>query len=268
MSNIQNSSFADFVLDVNVNIEVRDNFGDICKTVNKHNRATAKMLRGMINFLRGDFNTSNRNTDYKTIRDIDKAKNYIPCYVGMGTAGIELDAEGLPNYNPSNKRLPPVTMEWRGEKVQFKDTQLKKEIDTVSRYEIGVLDEALEKEEGIEVDVVDSDHFVLATDISPNYYTANAYNKTTDIFITEIGLFSTPTPNDGNLLARVALTNDEDILYVRPQDTILVRWIICLISLTDLSESHSYDEHGEDIYTPVDMTGPTMNVTNETEEGE
>lgn len=257
-----NNSYANFMLDVNVNIQVKDNMGNIIKTVNKHNRATKQMLSGMLQFLRGEFNTSNRQTNYKAIHNIDKAKNYIPCYVSVGTAGIEVDeATHLPNYDENDRRKPPVLESWRDEVVEFTDTNLKQEVDSVSRYEIGVMDDNEATE--LYPNVADSVQFILGTDIAPNYYTSSAYTVgADDIFITEVGLFSTPIPNDGNLLARVALTKDSDILYVRKQDTILIRWAICIISLTDLSQARE-EIDGQSVYHNVNMTGPELDITDE-----
>lgn len=266
-----NTSVAGFALDVNVNIQVLDQTHTVRKEVNKHNRATKQMLEGMLGFLRGSFNTTNRQMDYNAIERVHQARKYIPCYVGAGIYGIKTK-DGLPDYNESNRRIPPLIDGYNEDPLtwsRFTDTHLAQEIDATTRYEIGVLDEA-----SLEIDnvVADSVQFVLGTDIAPNYFTSAAYGTSTDIFITELGLFSTPIPNDGNLLARVTLHDTYDpstgethneILYVRPQDTIILRWTICLISLSDLSQSSDTP----DTDANVDMSINGLTITNEVEGG-
>ena len=266
-----NTSVAGFALDVNVNIQVLDRTHTVRKEINKHNRATKQMLEGMLGFLRGDYNTTNRQMDYNSIEKVHKARNYIPCYVGVGTYGIRT-IDGLPDYDVSNRRNPPLEEGYNDDPLtwsRFTDTHLAKEVDATTRYEIGVLDEA-----SLDIDnvVVDSVQFVLGTEIAPNYFTSAAYGTSTDIFITELGLFSTPTPNDGNLLARVTLHDTYDpvtgethneILYVRPQDTIILRWTICLISLSDLSQTSDTP----DTTANVDMGINGLTITNEVEGG-
>lgn len=252
----QNTSIAGFALDVNVEIQVVDKTGTTRKIVRKHNRATKLMLEGMLNFLRGNFTTTYRQGDVNAISNLNNAKQYIPCYVGVGTGGIELTEEGIPNYNAINRRIPPVLSTWEDECARFSDTKLYNEIDETTRYEIGVIDQANLASDTV---VMDSVQFVLGTDIAPNYFTSVAYPITTDIFITELGLFSTPTPNDGNLLARVVLHNEDEILYVRPQDTIILRWVICLISLNDLSQSGDVPNPDNN----VDMSVNGINIIEE-----
>ncbi len=264
-----NSSLAGFALDVNVNIQVLDSRNKVKQEVTKHNKATKQMLTGMLNFLRGDYNCTNRRDDINAIRNIYDAKDYIPCYLGVGTYGIKTGTDGLPAYLPGDeRRIPPLIDGYDDYTPEnpawshFTDTNLQKEVSGTARYEIGVIDEAVLNQNSYTYDSV---QFVLGADIAPNYFTSVAYGITTDIFITELGLFSTPVPNDGNLLARVTLHNNvntgiNEILYVRPQDTIILRWTICLISLSDLSQTSDIP----DVTQNTDMSIGGIVVSDET----
>ena len=260
--NNANEIGASFAMNVNVTIQIRDGMDRIVKTVNKHNRATQLMLGGMLGFLKGEFNTSYRQDNIDAIRKLNSAKNYIPCFVGAGTYGIEINTDtGLPNYNENNRRSAPTTQALADEIVQFSDTRLKTEIPI--RHGVDILS-GNDAEPYIYTGVGDCVQCVLWADVPPNYFNAVAYGASTDIFITELGLFSTPTPNDTNLLARVVL-KDNDILYVRPQDTIMLRWTICLISLNDLSQSRNPVDN---TYSDVDMDiSNNLTIINEEDNG-
>lgn len=265
MYNINESS-ASFAMNVNVHIEVQDKMGRIVKNIDKHNRATVRMLSGILSFLKGNFTTTYRRSDVETIRKINDAKNYIPCYMGAGIYGIRTAFDGLPDYDENNRRLAPTLPELENEIVQFSDTKLKQEITVDTRYPIAVVDpESLYKQGDdnfINVNVGDCVQCVMAADVDPGHFN-KAYGKMTDIFITELGLFATNISGDDTLLARVVLKG-EDILYVRPQDTIILRWTICLISLNDQSQSRNYDS---DTYTDVDdNVAPGLTITNEEED--
>lgn len=252
---------AGFTIESNVHIEIKDTYNNSVRVVDKHNRATQKMVNGILQFLKGNFNTSYRQKNPEMIINSSNAKNFIPCYVGAGTYGIRVGEDGLPDYDSDNRRNPPIDSYLSEDYASYYDTHLKKEIDSGSRVEIGILDNNSEEATRYLSSAVNCEQFVLWVDVEPSTYTNIAYSRPTDIFITELGLFPTPTPNDDTLLARVVFKDEDDILYVRPQDTILIRWTICILSLTDTSEY--IDEQGTE--TDVDSVIGNLTITDERE---
>ena len=268
MSSLKNS-MAGFSIESNVHIEVRDGCGVIRKTIDKHNKATQQLVSGILQFIKGDFTSSYRRENIAEIKDFNNAKKYIPCYVGAGTYGIKINpSTGLPDYDVDNRRIPPIVPELQDafgnldETVSFNDKNLKQEIDIPTREIVKVMDNSTESTESLNV-ANDSEQFVLEAEIPPGTYTKNTYPQSTDIFITELGLFPTATPNDGNLLARVVLTKPDEILYVRPQDYIILRWTICIISLGDLSEYITTTTSGEPVVNLIDSYIDNVVIDNE-----
>lgn len=244
----------EFVVNSNVHIEVLSPQNVIRQTVDKHNKATKRLVGGLLRFIRGEFNTTNKRTNENTIVYADEAKGYIPCYIGFGTGGVKLtspteESPAIPDYDPVNRRLPPLTNAWKSEdnKVQYSDTKLNLEITQPTRCAIGVM--KVEDDEEFNSYVGDIQQVVFGTDIEPGYY-SNIYGITTDVFLTEIGLFAGKDPNDEDLLARVLFKDNDTVLYVRPQDTILVRWTISIIALNELSVADN-DIVGNGINIPV-----------------
>lgn len=234
------NSGVEFVVDSNVHIEVLSPQNVIRQTVDKHNKATKRLVSGLLRFLRGEFTTTNRRTDETKLIYANAAKTYIPCYIGFGTAGVRLSAgteetPAMPDYDPVNRRIPPLTDSWKSEenKVQYTDTKLNLEIKEFTRCPIGVM--ASENTDDFNSYAGDIQQIIFAADVEPGYYSTLYGGVTTDIFITEIGLFAGKDPNDEDLLARVIFKDDDNVLYVRPQDTIIVRWTISIIALNELS---------------------------------
>lgn len=243
--NTNNSNGIGFAIDSNVFIDVISPQNVIRQTVTKHNKATRAMVAGILRFLRGEFNTTFKQTDSNKIIYRDEAKNFIPCYINIGTAGIRTaeDSEGyiLPDYSDSQRSDPPLTEDWANQYVKFSQTNLIQEANT-PRYEISVL--GRDVKDAYTTNIGDTEQIVLHTEVSPNYY-SNIYGKPTDIFVTEVGLYPSPTPNTDDMLAGVVLTKPEQVLYVRPQDTIVIRWIISIIALNDWSKTDTDAEIAE-----------------------
>lgn len=245
----------EFVVDSNVHIEVMSPQNVITQTVERHNKATKQLVEGLLRFIRGEFNTSYKRTKEKDVVYKSEAKKYIPCYIGVGTGGIRINpTTHLPDYDTETRRTPPMetlvgsNISWWDQDdnfVRFTDKKLYLEETETSRYEIGVLGED-ESSDSLS-QVGDIEQIILATDIAPgtfNHIYTEADTTTADIFITEIGLFASSVPGTEDLLARTILKNhyneqgevsDTQILYVRPQDTIIIRWTISIIALDDSS---------------------------------
>ena len=232
---------SEFIVDSNVHIEVVSPQHVIRQTVDKHNKATKRLVTGLLRFALGEFTTTYERTKESEILYRNSAKDYIPCFIGMGTGGIRLTDAGIPDYNLENRRWPPTEAYWNSDdnKVKFTDTELEKEISVKkkSRVKIDVI--GFEETTTEFSQTGDIEHIVLSTEIPPGYY-SDIYDNAdaTDIFISEIGLFASGVPDTDDLLARVIFKNNESdattqILYVRPQDTIILRWTISIIALDD-----------------------------------
>ena len=85
----------EFAVDSNVHIEVISPQNVILQTLDTHNKATKQLVSGIMRFLRGEFTITGRRTDENSLVYKDQARHYIPCYVGAGTAGIELETVTL-----------------------------------------------------------------------------------------------------------------------------------------------------------------------------
>ncbi len=248
----------EFAVDSNVHIEVISPQNVILQTLDTHNKATKQLVSGIMRFLRGEFTITGRRTDENSLVYKDQARHYIPCYVGAGTAGIELETVTLetgetvtlPKYDPTNRRNPPLTDEWKAEdnKVNYSATKMNLEITSKSRYPISV--QVAEENDEYNTMAGDVQQIVFATDIGPGYYSTIYDGVTTDVFLTEIGLYPGNDITKDNLLAEVILKTADDVLYVRPQDTIVIRWTISIIALNDYS---SVDE-------PTTITTPDGDI--------
>lgn len=254
----------EFVVDSNVHIEVVSPQKVIKQTVDRHNKATKRMVEGLLRFVRGEFNTSYERTKESEIYYKNDAKNYIPCFIGVGTGGIRLNSEGFPDIDSSNPRKPPMEPSSTGEGlpwwdadtnyVKFTDRTLYKEVTDVSRQKISVL--GFDESANVLSQIGDVEQIVYHTEIQPGTYNTIYNGEIKDIFITELGLFASNVPGAKDLLARVILKNEYEvtkdvdeqtgniketieptgktqILYVRPQDTIILRWTISIIALDD-----------------------------------
>lgn len=255
----------EFVVDSNVHIEIVSPQKVVCQTVDKHNKATKRLVEGLLRFIRGEFNTTYRRTDESEIVYLSQAKNYIPCFINIGTGGIRLNSNGFPDIDTESPRTPPME-ELLGSKipwwdadtnyVKFTDMQLYLEQLVVSREEI----KAIAQDEAATniAQVGDIEQIIFSVEVPPGKFNQIYKGETKDIFITELGLYASGVPGEKDLLARVILKNqyerdsngnivinsetdkatptgETQILYVRPQDTILLKWTISIVALDDTS---------------------------------
>lgn len=228
----------EFAIHSNVCVQVIGPNNDIRQEVNIHNKATQQLVRGIMRFIKGELTASNKRPNENEIVYKQDAKKYVPCYINIGTGGIRLKQTSAgvePDYGP-DRHTAPVEDWWQADTnyVHFTDIKLEKEQTAVARYPIGVLQ--------LDTDIIsvsyqggDIEQIVLATDVAPGTF-KTIYGGIHDIYITELGLFPTSMSGETDLLARVILKNTNNILYVRPQDTIIINWIISIISLNDYSE--------------------------------
>lgn len=225
-----------FAVDCNVDIHIVSPQKSIRQSVSKHNKASRRLVSGMLRFIQGHFTTSFRQTDLNSVLYIEDAKNYIPCYVGLGTGGITLDSNGFPVAEIEKPREPILSEAWKNPEhfVNYTDTKLDNEMSrSVSRVEIGYIEEGSSENKS---PAGDTDQFIIRTEIPPGHYNKIYGGVTRPIFCTEIGLFTNPMPNSGDLLAKVIIKEPQNVLYIRPQDTVFIDWTISIIALGDSSE--------------------------------
>lgn len=233
---LDTNKFAAFAVDCNVDIKIVSPQKIVRQTVHKHNKASKLLVTGMLRFIQGHFNTSYRRPNENFILHPEEAQKYIPCYVGLGTGGVILDSEGFPTHEPEQTRIPRLSEDWTSSNnfVNYSDTRLRSEMSrSVSRVEIGYVPGETHEETAV---VGDGDQFTLQVEIPPGHYNKIYKGVTSSIYCTELGLFSGPVPNGDDLLARVIIKEPENVLYIRPQDTVILKWTISIIALGDSSE--------------------------------
>lgn len=245
----------------NVEIEVRDDKLNIVRQrFEVHNKATRKMVTGLLRFMSGHFTDTycNKKPQY------DYAKEYIPCYIGFGDGAIEYDQEGKSHpisvLKPQVPRLEQDS-KWT-EVVNYESTKFRREIDWYGeRTKIEKISETYTN-----VATADMDSLYFHCEVGPtvlNGYRPNSGSKadpTVPVYITELGLFANNIPNQEDLLAYVKLSNYDDndktrILYVRPSDTVIVRWVITIAAIgkDSVLKANVLDENGEIVTNDVVM---------------
>lgn len=243
----------------NVQIEVINEERKILrKRIQVHNKATRGLVTGIFRYLMGHFtDTSCNQSPYYT-----SAAKYIPCYIGFGDGGIALD-NGIPIIDENGIPTFDQTENWT-ETVDYNSTNLVREFDNSSRWKIRSTQNTLSNPA-----TVDMDSIYYFCKIPPNALNSKYQNY--PVSVSEIGLFANSVPNKDDLLAYIKLGNFEkteegltttetNTLYVRPADTIIIRWIITIAAIGKDSRLAIYqtDEYGRII---VDNTG-TQNELN------
>lgn len=209
----------------------------IQKVVKKHNKATRQMITGILRFLTGQFNPTNLNsTPYYT--DVEQ---YIPCFIGVGDGGVLFDTNGYPAYD-EDTRIPVISTSWN-EIVPYSSTGLQRElfVKTVSGNTVVTGTRSRIRKVGTTLTndpAGDMDTLYLYCEISPN--SLNTVYNNNPVIITEIGLFASDIPGTKDLLAYVKLGNYKDeessewktkALFVRPEDTVIIKWYITIAAI-------------------------------------
>ena len=248
-----------FQITNNVSISVLDKFGNIRKEVETHNKCNRTMVTGILRFLSGHFTDTNCNEE----AEYDTAKKYIPCYFGVGDGGVELDTTDeqhpFPKSIPGHPNIPKLVDGWDQE-VNYLDTSLEREFfvladgtTTNSRTKFQDVTTTI-----LQPSVASMDSIYLYCQIPPAKL--NEFYGNRNVFVTELGLFAGNVCGTHDMLAKVKLSNYEEddeektnVLYVRPQDTLVVRWIISIasIGIDDMFESPVENEYGDRIKTDV-----------------
>lgn len=251
---------------VNVDIQQISNVGVVKKHVQKHNKATRNMVRGILRFLEGKFTSTYANDDPE---HTDDAKNYIPCYISFGDGGVSYGSDGKPiqiHTGEQSQHVPDLEISNWNTVVNYDSQSLVREFNLLSqnRSKIRKQDDTFNNDSA---PAGDMDTIVLYCEVAPgevNMDLVDGLNNSYPRFITEIGLFSSPNKKDNDLLAYVKLGNrnngteespewETDTLYVRPNDTIIITWFITIVAMSDISVVDSSEELLEPEIGSVDL---------------
>ena len=131
----ENSDFGSvgFGVNNNVYIEVIDKENSVVRQkVEIHNKATRRMVTGILRFLSGHFTDTNKNENPQ----YESAKNYIPCYVAFGDANIWYDDDGKPEIisgnTPYSKKIPRLIDTGWKQYVNYNSKKLEQEIANIT----------------------------------------------------------------------------------------------------------------------------------------
>lgn len=228
----------------------------IKKEIKVHNKASRNMVSGILRFLSGTFTPTSCNSQPLTP---DYAKPYIPCYFNVGDGGIEL-VDGKQSI-PDGSRIPNLVPGW-DEFVDYSHKNLERELfvnpdGTASneRTRIGKVTLTLD-----EPNTADMDSIYFYCEMQPGLINQAYGNK--PVCISELGLFASNLPGTPDLLASIKLSNYEDpdthesktnILYVRPDDTLIVRWVITIAAIgkDSILKANVTDEYGDIITSTI-----------------
>ena len=267
-----NIKSAEFGIMNNVYIEVVDtDTNNVRQNIEVHNKATRGMVKGILRFLSGHFTDSNYNDEPRY--DFDSAKQYIPCCVSFGDANIKYEnGKPIPLENVTQQLVSGVApiptlvdptwtqyVNYRADKMEREIVgdgfQIRKKITEVSST-------YLSEPTG------DMDSLYFYCTVSPqsiNFKRTDSgvvHDTSVSNFLTEVGLFAGYDASKNDMLAYIRHSNWEEpdgqggtvvktnTLFVRPQDTIVIRWIITIAAIgkdSVLYIGNIKDEHGDEI---------------------
>lgn len=170
----------------NVEIQIKNKSTDEIKDVRHyHNKANRNMVRGIINFLKGNFTYANVIEPDET-----DARKFIPCFMGFGNGGFN-------GFDSDN--IPIIDENWNGY-VDYNATSLVREIPN-SRSRIRKIDNTfVDSDTGKKLDSAgDMDSIIFHCEISPDVLNSKDHDK--PVYVSEIGLF--PNSVGDNMLACV-----------------------------------------------------------------
>ena len=261
--NIINNVYID-VIDTRTNMRI--------KRVEKHNKATRRMVAGIMRYLAGQFTATDLHDTPEYGNDV--AAGFIPCYFAVGDGGVNL-TDGVPTYIQGNPRVPSLSDDWN-DFVNYTTTKMEREFFTSDartqsrRTRIRKVLSTVESNKNYGSGDTDMDNLYFACEVAPG--ALNRQYNNANVFITELGLFPTNDPNNADMLAYVKLTNTDidpdnpendktDVLFVRPSDTVIVRWIISIVSVgrDGTFTAYMYDEDNKVIKSTIKAT-PNLGV--------
>lgn len=241
----------------NVHITVYDKKRDIVrKEYETHNKVSRNMVKGILRFLSGVLTPTALNDEPL---NANSAKSFIPCYFNVGDGGIVFEG-GTVKYD-TGTRIPELEPSWN-ETVDYAHTTLTHEFfvnddGTASneRQRIGQITNTLDSP-----NTADMDSIYLYCEVPPGIL--NQYYGNNAVCISELGLFASSVPGTDDLLASIKLANYEDqethetatnTLYVRPDDTLIVRWVITIAAIgkDSVLKANVSDEYGNIITTTI-----------------
>lgn len=255
-----------FTLLNNVHITVYDTKRDIIrKEYETHNKVSRNMVTGILRYLSGTFTPTSLND---VPLNSDAAKPFIPCYFNVGDGGVII-VDGKPSFKPDS-RAPELEENWN-EAVDYAHTTLNREFfingdgtSSNERQRIGKITTTAD-----ETNTADMDSIYLYCEVPPGLL--NQYYGNNAVCISELGLFASSIPGTNDLLASIKLANYTDTvtgkletntLYVRPDDTLIVRWVITIAAIgkDSVLKANVADEYGNIITTTITKIPDIGNV--------
>ena len=261
MSNKSNVTTTGLPLDMTVNVDIRvsNSKGELTQWIQKHNKATANMIEGIVKFLRGEFNDTRLNIG-NVGSNASIAHCYIPSHIGFGDFGVMYNkgAQFEIDYDNQNyATISDINLNREIFKANFKGANSNKTgRQTNSRLKIQRSTNGATMHADTYSLVVSSiinysgDNFSfyrVRGDKVENYFDENlpeAKDNQNIYVITELGLFSGDvSDSDAKLLARLVL-DPETPLVVSKDSTVVINWILGVHSIDDMtlrSRSQEYN---------------------------
>lgn len=184
----------------------------VVKQIETHNKATRKMVCGLLKFIAGNFyntmGSKNSNIPEDNIK-LDNISDYIPCYIGFGNGWVDIEKSSqaedkkIPIYEEGFGKVTPDNY------VDYTATHMKREyaktrspISAISTT-LGISETTLDNKS-----FPDMDSIYFQCQVEPNAIN-DGFNAA---YITEIGLFADNIPNTpehptDDMLAYVKLLN-------------------------------------------------------------
>ena len=264
-----NESSMSFAIMNNVHIEVIDKKRNvIVKRVKTHNKATRKMVTGILNFVGGKLTSTSINSQQQYSKEF--ATQFIPCYFNVGDGGVIKNSEGIPTpADEERPNIPSLQADWT-ETVDYNSTSLVREFNVGNRSQIRFQSSTIYDAFGNETTnkSADMDSIYFSCQMQPAQF--NSVYGNNALYVTELGLFAGSQPKTEDLLAYVKLGNYTDsnqivqtnTLYVRPQDTIIIKWVISIAAIgkDNILSASIDDENGEPIVRDIVQIPTLSNI--------
>ena len=178
--------------------------------------------------------------------------------VGFGCGGIESDETG-PITVDGNIRVPSIEPDWNSH-VEYDEDKLVREFNGYgSRPKIASITSSITNQ----IATIDMDSIFIKCKLGPDQLSQSfGWSSTSNVFVSEIGLFPTSIVDDTGMLAHVKLAEDE-ILFVRPQDTVSITWNISIVAIGRDSSFKSSESGDISIAIPQVSGGAAIVAPNE-----